>query len=75
MSQMLRKEACSGQLEDLAHVVSVDCFIVCLTKASAKYDALAKVVSTCFRKHLDMRPPFITPETQGLSDTVGSQLL
>ena len=33
MIQMLRKEACSRQTEDLAHVVSVDCLSDCLTQA------------------------------------------
>ena len=43
--QMLRKEACSGQLQDLAHVVLADCLSDCRTKASAKADALVKAVS------------------------------
>ena len=46
MIQMLRKEARSGQIEDLAHVVSADCLSDCLTKASAKPDAPVKAVST-----------------------------
>ena len=47
MIQMLRREACSGQIEDIAHVVSVDCLSDCLTKSSAKADALAK---GCFNR-------------------------
>ena len=27
MIQMLRKESCSGQIDDLAHVSSADCFV------------------------------------------------
>ena len=55
---MLRKEACSGQIEDLAHVVSVDGLSYCLTKSSAKADALVKAVSTSIIKNIDMHPPF-----------------
>ena len=43
MIQMLRKEACSGQI-DLAHVVSANCLSDCLTQATAKVDALVKAV-------------------------------
>ncbi len=32
MIQMLRKEYCSGQIDDLAHVSSADCLSDCLTK-------------------------------------------
>ena len=35
MIQMLRKESCSGSLDDLAHVVSADCLADALTKLSA----------------------------------------
>ena len=42
--QMLSKEACSGQIEDITHVVFVGWLAVCLTKASAKPDALVKDV-------------------------------
>ena len=52
------QEACSGQIEDLAHVVSVDCLSDCLTKASAKADALVKAVSTGVLSNLDLHPPF-----------------
>ena len=57
MTQMLGKEACSGQKESLAHVVSTDCLSDCLTKASAKADALVKVVSTGVLTHIDTHPP------------------
>ena len=33
--QMLRKEACAGQIEDRAHVASDDCLSDCLTKSSS----------------------------------------
>ena len=46
MIQMLRQEACSGQIEELAHVVSADCLSDWLRKASAKPDSLIKAVTT-----------------------------
>jgi len=57
MIQMLRKEYCSGQIEDLAHVSSADRLSDCLTKSSAKPDALYKAVSTGILPNLDMHPP------------------
>ena len=48
MIQMLRKESCSGQIEDLAHVSSADCLSDCLTKYAAKSYALYKAVSSVF---------------------------
>ena len=57
MIQMLRKEVCFGQIED-ADDISVDCLSGCLTKVSAKPDALVKVVSTGVLKIIDMQPPF-----------------
>ena len=36
MISMLRKEACSGSIHDLAHVPTQNCLADCLTKASAK---------------------------------------
>ena len=53
---MLREEDVSGQIEDVAHVVSVDCLSDCLTKASAKADALVRVVSTGVLKNLVTHP-------------------
>ena len=55
---VLRKESCSGQIEDLAHVYSADCLSYCLTKSSAKSDALHRAVSTGILPNLDMHPPF-----------------
>ena len=58
MIQMLRKESCSGQIDDLAHVSSAECLSDCLTKSSAKSDALYKAVSSGILPNLGMRPPF-----------------
>ena len=38
MIQMLRKEASSGMIDDLAHVRTAHCLADCLTKSSAKPD-------------------------------------
>ena len=35
MIPMLRKEACSGSIHDLAHIPTKNCLSDCLTKASA----------------------------------------
>ena len=40
MISMLRKEACSGSIRDLAHTPTQNCLGDCLTKASAKADNL-----------------------------------
>ena len=59
MIQMLRKESCSGQIENLAHVASADCLSECLAKSSAtKTDALYRAVSTSTLPNLDMHPTF-----------------
>ena len=59
MIQMLRKESCSGQIDDLAHVSLADCLSDCWrTKSSAKSDAWYKSVSTGILPNLDMHPPF-----------------
>ena len=58
MIQMLRREACSGQIEDLAHAAPPDCVSDCLTKTSAKSDALVKALSTSVLSNLDTHPPF-----------------
>ena len=58
MIHLLRKESCSGEIDDLAHVSSADCLSDCLTKSSAKSDALYKSVSTGILPNLDMHPPF-----------------
>ena len=58
MIQMLRKEANSGRIDDLAHVVTSDCLSDCLTKHSAKPDALVKAVETGVIPNTDSHPPF-----------------
>ena len=58
MIQMLRKDSCSGQTKDLAHVASADCLSDCLTQSSAKSDALYRAVSTGILPDLDMHPRF-----------------
>ena len=60
MIQMLRKEATSGSIEDLAHVRTDFCLGGCLTKQSAKSDALRKAVDTGTLTDVDMHPPFRT---------------
>ena len=55
---MLRKEACSGRTENIAHVAAADCLSDCLTQYAAKTDAFVKVVSTSVLHNVDMHPPF-----------------
>ena len=40
MISMLRKEACSANIHDLAHIPTQHCLADCLSKASAKADKL-----------------------------------
>ena len=58
MINQLRTEACSGAIDDLAHVVSNDCLSDCLTKSSAKPEALIKAVNTGILPNVDKHPPF-----------------
>jgi hypothetical protein len=58
MIQMLREEACSGSIADLAHVVTVDCLADCLTKASANSQNLRTAVMTGTLKNIDCDLPF-----------------
>ena len=58
MINQLRHEACSGAIDDLAHVVSDDYMADCLTKASAKPNALIKTVETGNIPNVDKHPPF-----------------
>ena len=61
MIQMLRKESCSGSIEDLAHVRTELCLGDSLTKASAKSDALRRSVETGGQLlETDMHPSFRT---------------
>ena len=58
MIQMLRKESSSGNIDDLAHVRTAHCLADCLTKNSAKPEALLKAVSTGTLPTIDEHPPF-----------------
>ncbi len=58
MIQMLRQEACSGALDDLAHVVSADCLGDALTKLSAKPDALIEACKSGVLPNCDTHPRF-----------------
>ena len=55
---MLRKESSSGSIDDLAHVRTDHCLADCLTKNSAKPEALCKAVATGTLKTIDEHPPF-----------------
>ena len=58
MINQLRHEACSGAIDDLAHVVSIDCLSDCLTKSSARPDALMKTVDSGYLPNVDRNPAF-----------------
>ena len=60
MIQMLRKEACSGSIDDLAHVRTEVCLSDCLTKASAKATNIRLAVETSVLPDVDMHPSFRT---------------
>ena len=58
MIPMMRHEACSGDIQDLAHIVTKDMLADCLTKSSAPPDALIKAVNTGILPDTDVHPPF-----------------
>jgi hypothetical protein len=58
MISMLRREASSGAIDDLAHVTTDNCLADCLTKASAKADALIKACISGILPKVDSHPPF-----------------
>ena len=58
MINQLRTEACSGAIDDLAHVASNDCLSDCLTKSSAKAEFLINAVNTGCLPNVDRHPPF-----------------
>ena len=58
MTQMLRKEACSGGIIDLAHVRTEFCLVDCLTKAGCKPDMLTEAVRTGTLPYCDAQPLF-----------------
>ncbi len=43
--QMVHNEACSGQIEDQAHVASAACLLACLTQSYSKPEALMRGIS------------------------------
>ena len=55
---MLRKEACSGSIHDLAHIRAPNCLTDCLTKASGKADNLITAVKTGRLLDVDIHPDF-----------------
>ena len=58
MIAMLRKEACSGYIDDLAHIRTQFCLADALTKYSAKCDTLVTAVTTGILPEVDVHPPF-----------------
>ena len=58
MVQMLRKESCSGAIDDLAHIPTQYCFADCLTKGTISPDVLIKAVETGKIPFADARPMF-----------------
>ena len=56
MRSMLRKEACSGNIQDLAHIPTTNCLAHCLTKASTKADNLITAVKTGRLLDVDSSP-------------------
>ena len=53
---MLRKEACSGSIHDLAHISTQNCLADCLTKASAKAGNLITSVKAGELFEVDTHP-------------------
>jgi hypothetical protein len=58
MITQLKREVCSGAIDDLARVGSVDCMADCLTKSSAMPECLIKGVNTAELPNADEHPPF-----------------
>ena len=58
MIQMLRKEACSGAIDDLAHIRTEFCLSDCLTKHSAKPENLIQAIETGQLPEVDKHPSF-----------------
>ena len=56
MMSMLRKEACSGSIHDLAHISTQNCLADSLSKSSAKADNLMTVVKTERFWEVDVNP-------------------
>ena len=60
MIQMLRRESSSGDIDDLAHVVSAQCLSDTLTKHSTKPDELIRAVESGTLRADDVHLPFRT---------------
>ena len=60
MMSMLRKEACSESIHDLAYIQTQNCLADCLTKASAKAENLITAVKTGRLLDVDIHPNFRT---------------
>ena len=60
MIAILRKEACSGSIHDLAHISTQNCLADCLTKSSAQADSLITAVKTVRPLEFDVHPNFRT---------------
>ena len=60
MISIMRKEACSGSIHDLAHISTQNCFADCLTKSSAKADNVIAAVKTERLLDVDINPSFRT---------------
>ena len=60
MITMLRKEACSGSIHDLAHISTQNCLADCLTKSSAKAVNSITAVKTVRLLEVDVHPNFRT---------------
>ena len=56
MISLLRQEACSGSIHDLAHILFQNCLADCLTKASAKADNLITAVKSGKLLDVDIHP-------------------
>jgi hypothetical protein len=71
--QMLRRETCSGSIDDLAHARTADFLSDCLTKHSAKPDALIDAVDKGIPPKADTRPDFrsMMEHTQSLPSFMG----
>ena len=57
---MLRKEACSGSIHDLAHISIQNCLADCWPKSSAKADNLITTVKNGVYLEVDAHPNFRT---------------
>ena len=60
MISVLREEACSGSIHDLAHIPTLNCLADYLTKASAKAVNLITAVKKGRLRDVDIHPNFRT---------------